>query len=561
MSKINIFALGGLGENGKNMYIVEVDSKIFILDAGMKYPDIDMYGVDGVIPNIDYLIEHKNNIEGIFVSHGHEDHIGATTYLLKKLSTRVYGTHFTISIIESMLIENKMNVSDYKLYRINANKVLTFGNVSVSFFNTTHSIPESIGICISTHDGNIVYSTDFNFGASANGTYQTTFDKITDLGKSKVLALLTESINAGAIGRITNDSVLEYNYNGILNQDYKRIIVGAFSTDLIRIQKIIDLSVAASRKIGIISSNNELIIDVAIKSNYLRIPPACYIDYQKIANSPNGKEEIAKMENVVLIVTGYRNEPYNALVHMAIGEDTSIKLNPFDKVILMCPPVPGTERTTTEAINTLCKYDTDLTIFDKGVLRSAHASPEDLKMMYAMVKPEYIIPIKGEYRHMYEQSLVAKEAGFDQNHIILKDNGEVISFVNGKLVENETKIKTGDIFIDGSSVGVVDKTVIEERTTLAEEGVIFIYGTVDLRSRKLVGKVSLSTRGLSYSFSEEELTASLGGLMERIINNALVKKSWSLDSVTNLLAGELQKYVVRYLHHRPIIVPVILEIK
>ena len=162
---------------------------------------------------------------------------------------------------------------------------------------------------------------------------------------------------------------------------------------------------------------------------------------------------------------------------------------------------------------------------------------------------------------MYEQSLVAKEAGFDQNHIILKDNGEVISFVNGKLVENETSIKTGDIFIDGSSVGVVDKTVIEERTTLAEEGVIFIYGTVDLRSRKLVGKISLSTRGLSYSFSEEELTASLGGLMERIINNALVKKSWSLDSVTNLLAGELQKYVVRYLHHRPIIVPVILEIK
>ena len=555
MSKIRIMSLGGLGENGKNMYVVEVDNKIFILDAGMKYPDVDMYGIDSVIPNIDYLISRKDRIEGLFVSHGHEDQIGAIPYLLKNLQVKVYGTNFTINIIENALISNHMKLKNYKLYRINVNKIMKFDDISVKFFNTTHSMPESIGISIMTKDGAIVYCTDFNFGSSLNWTYQTTFDKITDIGKNKVIALLSESLNAGAIGRIANDSLLEHNYNNILAHFKNRIFIGAYSTDLIRIQKIIDLSIQAGRKICVIAKKGERIIEVAMKSKYLVIPDENYFKYTEYT-----QEELHNLENVVFIVTGFRNEPYNTLVKIAVKEHPLFKFKETDKVILMCPPVPGTERMSTDAINTLYEYDTNLSIFDKTILRSAHASPEDLKMLYSMLRPKYIIPIKGEYRHMYEQSLVAKDAGYNSENILMLDNGEVVAFEDGEKLDYEEIVNAGDIFIDGTSIGVVDSDVIAERSTLAEEGVIFVYGTVDLKNKKINGEISIQSRGFSHSFTEEELTNSLKGIVEKIVVNAINKKKWNQDDINLAITEEIQKLIWRFTKHRPIIVPVVVAI-
>ena len=225
MANIKIMALGGLGENGKNMYVVEVDELLFILDAGLRYPDIDMYGVDAVVPNLDYLIERKDKIAGIFVSHGHEDNIGAIPYLLRNIEANVYGTHFTVSLIEALLQENKMDIKKYKLYRINENKTLSFKSVKVKFFNISHSLPEAVGISLHTKDGVIVYATDFNFMPSNDPHYSTSFDKITELKKSKVLALLAESVGTSAISRISNDMLLEHNYNNILTHSKNRIIV------------------------------------------------------------------------------------------------------------------------------------------------------------------------------------------------------------------------------------------------------------------------------------------------------------------------------------------------
>ena len=555
MSKIKIMALGGLGENGKNMYVVEVDEHIFILDAGMKYPDIDLYGVDGIIPDLDYLKQNKNRIEGIFISHGHEDQIGALPYLLKNIPTRVYGTHFTISLVESLLTEHNMNIENFKLFRINANKVMKFGNVSVSFFNTTHSIPESIGIAISTEDGVIVYCTDFNFGAFSSNTYQTTFDKITDIGKTKVLALLSESISAGTIGRISNDSLLDYKFNNVLTHTKGRIIVGAYSTDLIRIQKIIDLATAAGKKIAIISKKSERIIEVSVNSNYLRIPEELKIQLNDITEDNNNE-----IDDLVVIVTGYRDEPYATLVRMALKEDSKIHFNENDKVVLMCPAVPGTEKAVTDAINVLYEYDTNLEIFDKSVLRSSHASPEDLKMLYTMLKPEYVIPIKGEFRHLYEQSIVLKEAGYDKDHVLMLENGDVVRFDNGVLQDELGKIEVGDIFIDGSNTGVVDINVVKEREVLCEEGVIYVYGAIDMRKRTLAKPCEFASKGFSSGFSDEELTNSLGELMDKMIKNALSKKSFNLDSLKESLSNELGKLVTRYTKHRPVVIPVIVEI-
>lgn len=555
MANIRIASLGGVGENGKNMYIVEVDDQIFILDAGIKYPDIDMYGIDAVVPNIDYLIQNKDKIAGIFVSHGHEDNIGAIPFLLKSLKSRIYGTHFTISIIESLLESNNMDISKYKLFRINANKVMKFGKISVSFFSTTHSIPESIGISIATEDGAIVYCTDFNFGNPAEDSYETTFDKITDISKHKVLALMTESINASALNRVSNDSLLEHNFNSEVIHFHGRIFVGAFSTDLIRIQKIIDLATKLERRVAIRSINNERLIKVAMASNYLRIPEKYYVDLSKLTS-----EEIDELKDIVIIVTGFRFEPYFSLVKMATGTDELIKFKKNDKVVLVCPPVPGTERQTTNAINTLCQYGTYLVSYDKTILRSTHASPDDLKMVYAMLKPVYIMPIKGEYRHMYDQMQVALGNGYDRDHILLTDIGEVIHFKDGILDSEREIIPHGDLFVDGTSVGIVDQDVIQERSKLAEEGVIIVYAALDMRKRCLIGNVNLTYRGFTHSFSEEALTNSLGGVLESIIRNAFKKSVFKIDDVKESICKELENLAYRYTRHRPIIIPIINEV-
>ena len=555
MSNIKIMALGGLGENGKNMTVVEVNKKIFILDAGMRYPDIDMYGIDLVIPNIDYLINNKQNIQGIFVSHGHDENVGAIPYLLKQLQTKVYATHFTISIIEEMLLEHHLNIKDYKLYRINPNRVMNFGDVEVSFFNTTHSIPETIGISINTSCGSVVYCTDFNFGSVSNEKYSTSFDKITDLGKKNVLALLTESVNAGVTGRITNDTLFEHHYNNVLLHHKKRIFVAAYVSDLIRIQKIIDLSVKENRKVCVLSKKSERIFKVANNYNYFIIP-----DANKLNIEDYSSDELQKLENVVFIIAGTRNEPYNLLVRMVNDEAFNLKFTKDDKVVLMCPPAPGIEKHASDSINILSEFDINFVIFERNILRSQHASPEDLKLLYSMVKPKYIIPIKGEYRQMYDQFLLAKSANYDKEHILLLDNGEAITFSNGILVETHEMHNVGDIFIDGTSIGVVDSEVIKERTLLAEEGVIFIYCALDMRIRQISGEMSIKIKGFTHSFSNEELTNIISGLAEKIINNSFKKKVWNLDDLKNSVAEETQKLIFRFTKHRPIIVPVFIEI-
>ena len=555
MSNIKIMSLGGLGENGKNMTVVEVNNKIFILDAGMRYPDIDMYGVDLVIPNIDYLISHKQNIQGIFISHGHEENVGAIAYLLKQLHTKVYATNFTISIIEEMLKQHHLNIKEYKLYRINANKVMNFGDVDVSFFNTTHSLPETIGISINTKDGSIVYCTDFNFSSVSNYKYRTTFEKITDLGKNKVLALLAESVNAGVSNRVTTDTLLEHHYKSVLLENNKRIFVAAYVSDLIRIQKIIDLSALVGKKVCVLSKRSERIFTVATNANFLHIPIENQINLKDYS-----KEDLEKLEDVVFIIAGTRNEPYKLLVKMLLDEEFGLTFNKEDKVVLMCPPAPGIEKHASDSINILSEYDINFTIFDRDVLRSQHASSEDLKLLYAMLKPQYIIPIKGEYRQMYDHYLVAKSADYDKENILLLDNGEVIVFENGILKDEHLEIPVGDILIDGSNVGVVDTDVIKERSQLAEEGVIFIYCALDMRLRKVSNEISIKTKGFTHAFTDDELTTIISGLAEKIINNSFKKKSWNLESVKDSVAEEVRKLIVRFTKHRPIIVPVFIEI-
>lgn len=563
MSKIKISALGGLGENGKNMFLVEVDERIFILDAGLKYPEVDLYGVDAVIPDISYLIENKQRIEGIFISHGHEDHIGALPYILENINIRVYGTHFTICLIEDLLAENNMTIDKFKLYRINENKTLKFGEVIVSFYNTTHSIPESVGIVLSTDDGAIVYSPDFNFNPTVGAKYKTSYDKIIELGKKSVLAVMAESLGVSDLERASSDRLFEHTYNNVLSNAEGRIIISAFSSDLNRIQKIIDMSIQAGRRIAIIGRKAQRIIDIAMKSEYLKIPTESLVNlkYQDNNIELNEKEEaeIKIEKKLVIIASGVRHEPYVSLIRMVNQQDRLVQLNQEDSVVLISNPVPGTEKVAADALDALYRHDINVIQFEKKILRSSHANAEDLKLFYTILKPKYFIPIIGEYRHLYEHTKVIKSANYASDSIISIENGLVANFEDG-LLSSYSKINHGDILVDGSLTGSIDQSIIDEREKLADEGAIIITVNIAFKQKKIISGPTITTRGFVSKAPLDEWKEQILELSTRIITNALNKNN-AIKDLEKTLSDEISNITFRQTKKRPIVIPIIIETK
>ena len=554
MANIKIMALGGLGEQGKNMYIVEINNDIFVLDAGLKYPEIDMYGVDAVVPDISYLIENKKRIQGIFLSHGHEDNIGAIPYLLKRIPVRVYGTHYTLSLVEDILKSNKMDIKKYKLFRINDKKVLTFNDVTCSFFNTTHSVPESVGISLSTEDGSIVYATDFNFNPETEDYYKVSYEKITDIGKENVLAVLAESVGTSSLGRPTDYSSFEYSLNNILNNTEKRVIIAGYSEDLLRVQKAINIALAKDKKIAFIGKGSDRLVNFARNTNYINIDEDAIVNLKYIDD--NNKNVI---EDLVVFVTGVRNEPYAALNRMAKCEDRLIHIEKGDSVVIMCPPKSGSELYVTNVINELYRSNANINVFEKKHLCGTHATNSDLKMLYSMLKPKYALPIKGEYRHMYDHSQVLFKMGYNKENVLQLENGEMVEIVNGEIVNIE-KHNLTDVFVNGSLVGGVNEKVIKDRETLAEEGAVIVNVAYDVRTRKLVNNPSIITRGFTYKISDEQLNEIVSNITVKIINNALLKKTFNLEQLKDVLQNEISNQLFRFTKHRPIIILSILEL-
>lgn len=552
MAKIKIGALGGLGENGKNMTIVEVDEHIFILDCGIKYPEIDMYGVDAVVPDMQYLVDNKDRIDGILLSHGHEDHIGALPYLLEKVKTPVFGTHFTICLVEETLIEKGMNLKKHRLYRINESKILTFGDVTVSFFNITHSIPEAVGISINTTDGSIIYITDFTFNFSNAYKYKTSYDKIIDLGRNGVLAVLPESLGTTNTDRSLNDSMLEYNFKKALMKP-NRLIVSSFSSDLSRIQKIIDLSVTAGRRVAIVGRRAQRIIDIAISSGYLQIPTDKLVHLKLIDD-----EILNNDKDLVVIVTGIRQEPYSMITRMASKQDKLIRITPEDTVILMAPPVPGTEIFSTELLNFLYEKDIDVAIYNKTILKSSHAKEEDLKLLYQMLNPKFVIPIKGEYRHLYKHKDIALSSGFNEDLIPMLENGELLVIEDKEIKEIET-INTGDVVIDGNFKNV-NMSIIKEREQISAEGIILINVCVDTLAKQIVHGPVILNKGFVNQDSEI-VNQALIELTTKIIENHFLKSVYNAEILKTGITTECSKLIFRYLKKRPTVLLNISEIR
>ncbi len=554
MANIKIMALGGLGEQGKNMYVVEINDNIFVLDAGIKYPEIDMFGVDAVVPDISYLIENKKRIQGVFLSHGHEDNIGAIPYLLERIPVRVYGTHYTLSLVEDSLKMNKMDIKKYKLYRINDKKVLTFDDVTVSFFNTTHSVPESVGIALQTDDGTIVYATDFNFNPETESYYKVSYEKITDIGKEKVLAVLSESVGTSSLGRPSDFSNFEYKLNNILNSTEKRVIIAAYSEDLLRVQKAINIALQKEKKIAFIGKGSERLVNFARNTNYINIDEESLVNLKYI-----DEHNTNNIKDLVVFVTGVRNEPYAALNRMVKHEDRLIHIEKGDSIVIVCPPKSGSELYVTNVINELYRSDASITIFDKNDIFGTHATNADLKTLYSMLKPKFAMPIKGEYRHMYDHSQVLLKMGYNKENILTLENGEMIEIVNGEIVNIEKK-SLSDIFVNGSLVGGVNEKVIKDRETLSEQGIVIVNVAYDVRTRKLINDPSIITKGFTYKLSDEQLDEIVSNITVKIVNNTLLKKSFHVEQLKEVLQTEISNQLFRYTKHRPIIMISITEV-
>lgn len=552
--KIHVYALGGLGENGKNMYVVDVDEQIFILDSGIKYPTSELFGVDEIVPDYRMLMNKKHKIKGIFMSHAHEDHIGAISHLLKDINVPIYATNFTMEIIKDSLKDKGYDLEIFEFITITPYSTIKFGEVKVTFFKTTHSIPESVGIVIQTLDGSIVYTSDFTFDQSNNSNYQTDFQKINEIGERKVLLLMVESINSTLPldGRMNH--MLDSELNRIISHTNERIIVSLFSSDLLKIQKVIDIALKYDKRIAIIGRKAQRIVDIAIKMNYLTIPEnkltnLRYIDDKNQNDDPD----------LVCLVTGDRHEPFYMLQRMVKKHDRLIHINENDTVIIVTSPIPGTEKMAAKTLDTLYRTDATIEVIDKSYLTINHATRDEIKMMISLLKPQYIMPVIGEYRMQYHLQSLAKEIGYDEKEVFLMNNGDVLRFTDGKPVVQRDRYRTGDILIDGSQAGDVNDIVIHDRELLSEDGALICIGHIDPKNKSLIGEVEVVMKGFMPEIDFEPHREQIKIIFKEAALNHFTNKYINWNDLKSTIRDDINKYLYKETKQRPVTIPVLIS--
>lgn len=555
MSEIRFFALGGLGENGKNMYVVDIDRQYFILDAGLKYPAQELYGVDEIIPNYKMFMNIKDRVKGIFLSHAHEDHIGALPHILKDLNVPVYATPFTMEVVKDSLKEKNYNLDELTLNTIDQNSIIRIGNVKITFFSTTHSIPESVGIAIHTVDGVIVYTSDFTFAQNSNPNYQTDFPKINDLAQKNVIALLVESLGSTLVqdGGIHNG--LMHKINSVYANAEGRIIVSLFSSDLQKIQRIVDISLNHHKKIAIIGRRAQRIVDIAIEKGYLVIPKESLVNLKFIEDKNKNDAN-----NLVCLVTGSRHEPFYMLQRMCKKQDRLIHISEKDTILLMTSPVPGTEKMAARTLDILYRSDAQIEVVDKRLLASNHATAEEVKMMINLLRPKYIIPTIGEYRHQYGVKQLALQMNYKEERIFLLDNGDAVNFPKDKeAFVSKNEIKTSEILIDGTAVGDVNDFVMRDRELLAADGVLLIIANINAKEKQILGIPKIVSKGFVHLNQNESMMDEIRSIFEKVTEKHLKGKYINWNEYKLQIRDEVSKYVYQTARRRPITIPVIIS--
>lgn len=549
MSKIKIFGLGGLNENGKNMYIVDVDDNIFVFDAGLKYPSSNMLGVDYIIPNFDYLKENRKKVRGIFITHGHDGNMGALPDILNEMpDIPVYATKFTMNLIKKELDER--NIKATKLKEIRPHSKIDVANFSIFPIEVTHSIPEAVLYVLYTDDGAIVYATDFVFDSTMLGPYKTDIGKLAYVGKQGVLCLLCESCYAYRTGHTSPSHRIYSKMWDILNGTEDRIIVSLYPDHIYRLQEIFDAVSRTKRKIVIMGKKLQEAVDYSIDNNYLNV------DKSIIGNLSNIKDK-----DVVIIVADDKEKEVASLEKIINGYDKYIKLKAGDTVFISEPVYPGNEKIISKIIDDLSRLDVEAISLSmkKHVLH--HASSEDLMQMINLMNPKYYMPVRGEYRYQYMNANVAELTGINKDNILLKLNGDVVEFDNGVLQDNNEHIKTDEILIDGNQSDDIGELVLKDRQLLSKNGIVIVSASLDKKTKKILVEPQIITRGFIYVKDNLDLIAKTEELCKEVILD-LVEPNKKVD-FTGLklrIRDVLSHYFEKETGSVPMIITVISEI-
>ncbi len=540
--------MGGAGEIGKNMTLLEYQGAILVVDAGLMFPENDMLGVDIVIPDISYLLERRDQVRGIVITHGHEDHIGALPYVLSRINIPVYSTPLTCGLIQVKLKSHKL-LKDAELRTFQMGDVIDLAPFSVQTFHVSHSIPDGVGLAITTPVGTVVHSGDFKFDPSPVDGQLTDFSTLAEVGSRGVLALLSDSTNADSPGHTPSETTVSESFTRVFALEEGRIIVATFASNISRIQQVIDTAIRFRRKVAIVGRSMQDNVKMALELGYLRAPEDVLIRIDQMHQFP--------LSEVVIVCTGGQGEPTSALARMANRDHRQVTLVPGDTVILSATAIPGNEELINRTLNNLFRAGANV-YYDQlmNVHVSGHASQEEQKLLINLVRPKYFIPVHGEYRHLMLHARLAHSIGIPEDHIFVVENGAIIEFDDeGHARLAHETAPASDVLVDGIGVGDVGTTVLRDRQHLAADGFLVAVVTLDSHTGEIVLGPEIITHGFVYTEAAEDL---IEGTKHEIVQ--VLKKGGRGSALSSKLKDVLSQYLYQKTHRRPMIIPVVTEV-
>lgn len=548
--KLQIIPLGGLGEIGKNMTVIRVDDEILVIDSGLMFPDEDMLGIDLVIPDISYLIENKDKIKAIVLTHGHEDHIGALPYVLKKINVPVYGTRLTLGILEGRLKENGVDSSN--LHSVMQGDIINVGCFSVGFIRVNHSIPDAVGLSIKTPVGMIVHTGDFKLDYTPIDGKMTDFRRFSDLGNRGVLVLMADSTNSEREGHTPSERTVGAAFDRAFHNARGRIIVATFSSNVHRIQQVIDTAVRYKRHVAVLGRSMVNVVNISLELGYITAPEGTIVDIDEIHNY--------RMEQMVIITTGSQGEPMSALTRMSMSDHRKVGIVPGDTVIISATPIPGNEKLVSKTIDNLMKLGANVIYGrNQGIHVSGHASREELKLMHNLVRPKFFIPVHGEYHHLVQHARLARELGMPKEKIFISENGQILEFTRDK-GQVAGKVTAGMVMVDGLGVGDVGNIVLRDRRQLSQDGILIVVVTMNKQTHRVVAGPDIVSRGFVYVRESEALMDEATARVQQALDRCEDEKVKEWAAIKSNVRDALGRYLFEKTRRRPMILPIIMEV-